>query len=57
MVHCPECEAEITDASDVEFLDMESKMAGLFKLAKRFYVAACDDCGAAIGTGVAGGGG
>ncbi|WP_436927352.1 hypothetical protein [Halosimplex amylolyticum] len=57
MVHCPECEAEIVDSSDVEFVDMESKMAGLFKSAKRFYVAACDDCGAAIGTGVAGGGG
>ncbi|WP_459192453.1 hypothetical protein [Halosimplex sp. J119] len=57
MVHCPECEAEIVDASDVEFVDMDAKMAGIFRSAKRFYVAACDDCGAAIGTGVAGGGG
>jgi predicted nucleic-acid-binding Zn-ribbon protein len=57
MVHCPECETEIADESDVQFLDIDSKMAGIFKSSKRFYVVACDDCGVAIGSGVAGGGG
>jgi len=57
MVHCPECEGEIADVEDVEFLDMDSEIAGLFRSSKRFYVVACNDCGAAIGSGVAGGGG
>jgi len=57
MVHCPECEAEIVDESDVEFVDMDSTMAGLFRSAKRFYVVGCNSCGAVIGSGVAGGGG
>lgn len=57
MVHCPECEADIADSDDVEFVDMDAKMAGIFRSSKRFYVAACGDCGAAIGSGVAGGGG
>jgi transcription elongation factor Elf1 len=57
MVHCPECDHEMTDESDVEFLDVDAKMAGLFKSSKRFYVVACGECGVAIGSGVAGGGG
>jgi len=24
MVHCPHCESELTEADDVEFLDMDS---------------------------------
>lgn len=57
MVHCPECDAEIAEESDVEFVDLDSKMAGIFRSSKRFYVVACNDCGAAIRSGVAGGGG
>jgi len=57
MVHCPECDGTIAAESDVEFVDLDSKMAGLFRSSKRFYVVACGDCGAAIGSGVAGGGG
>lgn len=57
MVHCPECEATVADQNDVEFADMDAKMAGLVGSSKRFYVVACNACGAAIGSGVAGGGG
>lgn len=57
MVHCPECQAEITEESDVEFNDLDAKIAGLFRSSKRFYVVGCSSCGAAIGSGVAGGGG
>ena len=54
MVHCPECDGEIADGSDVEFAEMDAKI-GFFKASKRFYVVACDSCGATIGSGVAGG--
>ena len=57
MVHCPECESEIASESDVEFVDLDSKMSGIFRSSKRFYVVACNNCGAAIGSGVAGGSG
>jgi predicted nucleic-acid-binding Zn-ribbon protein len=57
MVHCPECDGEIAEESDVEFVDLDAKMAGIFRSSKRFYVVACNNCGAAIGSGVAGGGG
>jgi predicted nucleic-acid-binding Zn-ribbon protein len=57
MVHCPECEASIEEEQDVTFMDVDSKMEGIFRSSKRFYVVGCADCGAAIGTGVAGGGG
>ena len=57
MVHCPECDGEIAEEKDVEFVDLDAKMAGLFRSSKRFYVVACENCGAAIGSGVAGGGG
>jgi len=53
MVHCPECDAEMADQDDVAFLDMEST-TGFFTASKRFYLVACDNCGAAIGSGVAG---
>ena len=53
MVHCPECETTLSEQSDVEFLDMDST-TGFFTASKRFYLVACADCGAAIGSGVAG---
>ncbi|UPV99736.1 hypothetical protein M0R88_14595 [Halorussus gelatinilyticus] len=53
MVHCPECETTLEEQADVEFLDMDST-TGIFKTSKRFYLVACADCGAAIGSGVAG---
>ena len=53
MAHCPECETTLAEESDVEFVDMGSK-SGFFKASKRFYLVACADCGAAIGSGVAG---
>ena len=53
MVHCPECDERIDEESDVEFLDMGAK-TGFFAASKRFYLVACDACGAAIGSGVAG---
>jgi len=56
MVHCPECDGEIAEESDVDFVDLDAKMSGLFRSSKRFYVVACNNCGAAIGSGVAGGG-
>jgi len=31
MVHCPECESEIASESDVEFVDLDSKMSGIFR--------------------------
>jgi hypothetical protein len=57
MVHSSECGGEIAEESDVEFVDLDAKMAGIFRSSKRFYVVACNDCGVAIGSGVAGGGG
>jgi hypothetical protein len=57
MVHCPDCDGEIAEELDVEFLDLDAKMAGLVRSSERLYVVACNDCGAAIGSGVAGGGG
>lgn len=53
MVHCPECDSTLSKQSDIEFVEMDAT-TGIFKASKRFYVAACDHCGAAIGTGVAG---
>jgi hypothetical protein len=57
MVHCPECDGDIASEEDVEFVDLDASMAGLFRSSKRFYFVACNNCGAAIGSGVAGGGG
>ncbi|NHN43298.1 hypothetical protein G9C85_16900 [Halorubellus sp. JP-L1] len=53
MVHCPECDATLAEETDVEFADFGAK-SGFFKASKRFYLVACGDCGAAIGSGVAG---
>lgn len=53
MVHCPECDATLSDQSDVEFVDMGAK-TGVFKASKRFYLVACGNCDAAIGGSVAG---
>jgi predicted nucleic-acid-binding Zn-ribbon protein len=53
MVHCPECEATLDAEQDVDFVEMAAT-SGIFKPSKRFYVVACDECGAAIGGGVAG---
>lgn len=50
---CPECETELREEIDVDFVDMGSK-SGFFKASKRFYLVACTNCGAAIGSGVAG---
>jgi hypothetical protein len=53
MVHCPECEATLDAEQDVDFVEMAAE-SGIFAASKRFYVVACDECGAAIGGGVAG---
>lgn len=53
MVHCPECEATLAEKSDVEFIEMDAT-TGIFVASKRFYLVACNDCGVAIGSGVAG---
>ena len=53
MVHCPECEATLDGQSDVEFVDLGAE-TGFFRASKRFYVVGCGECGAAIGSGVAG---
>jgi len=53
MVHCPACDAELTDQDAVEPLGMAAT-TGCFTASKRFYLVACDNCGAAIGSGVAG---
>ncbi|QIQ75083.1 hypothetical protein GL213_00085 [Halogeometricum borinquense] len=53
MVHCPECETELTEQGDVEFVDLGAE-TGFFKASKRFYIVGCNECGAAIGSGVAG---
>ena len=48
MAHCPECETTLS-----EFIEMDAT-TGFFAASKRFYLVACADCGAAIGSGVAG---
>lgn len=53
MVHCPDCETTLSEQSDVEFIEMGAK-TGILKASKRFYLVACENCGAAIGGGVAG---
>jgi predicted nucleic-acid-binding Zn-ribbon protein len=53
MVHCPECEATLADESDVEFVKADSK-TGIIAASKRFYAANCAECGATLGSGVAG---
>lgn len=53
MVHCPECDATLSNPDDVEFVDYDAEI-GFLQASKRFYLTACADCGAAIGSGVAG---
>ncbi|WP_276270712.1 hypothetical protein [Haloarcula litorea] len=53
MVHCPECDSDLDQQQDVEFVEMDAE-TGFFAASKRFYVVACGECGAAIGGGVAG---
>lgn len=53
MVHCPECDAILADESDIEFAEMDAT-TGFLAASKRFYVADCADCGATLGSGVAG---
>ncbi|WP_176393145.1 hypothetical protein [Natronolimnobius baerhuensis] len=53
MVHCPDCGADFTSDSDVDFVEMDAS-TGFFAASKRFYLVACTECGAAIGSGVAG---
>lgn len=54
MVHCPECDATLSEHDDVEFVEMDARI-GFIKASKRFYVVACGECGVAIGGSVAGG--
>jgi predicted nucleic-acid-binding Zn-ribbon protein len=57
MAHCPECGATVGAAADVEFTDLASDLNVLsLESPKRFYAAACADCGHTFGTGVAGSG-
>ncbi|WP_439027962.1 hypothetical protein [Haloarchaeobius sp. DT45] len=53
MAHCPECDATLSEKTDVEFVEMDAT-TGFFAASKRFYLVACNHCGAAIGSGVAG---
>lgn len=52
MVHCPECETVLSEQSDVEFVEMDSSF-GFLAASKRFYLVACNECGVALGSGVA----
>ncbi len=55
MARCPECDATFNGEQDLSFEDIEVESNILsFQSAKRFYVTACNECGAIIGTGVAG---
>lgn len=54
MVHCPECDAMLEDAADVEFEDLDADSMGFFRSAKRYYVISCANCEYMIGGGVAG---
>jgi predicted nucleic-acid-binding Zn-ribbon protein len=52
---CPECDASIEESADLIFQDVGSTSGVLsLQTAKRFYVTACANCGAVVGTGVAG---
>jgi len=57
MPHCPECEATIAQPDDIEFADVDNELNLVsFESPKRFYAAACADCGHTLGAGVAGAG-
>ncbi|GAA0674801.1 hypothetical protein ACFQDG_17135 [Natronoarchaeum mannanilyticum] len=53
MVHCPECESTLAEASDVEFVETEAT-TGIIAASKRFYAVECAECGTTLGSGVAG---
>jgi predicted nucleic-acid-binding Zn-ribbon protein len=53
MVHCQECRTTLASPDDIAFREVDSS-TGFIKASKRFYVAECAECGAAIGSGVAG---
>ncbi|WP_256392075.1 hypothetical protein [Natronoarchaeum rubrum] len=53
MVHCPECEATLAEASDVEFVETDAE-TGIIAASKRFYAVECVECGTTLGSGVAG---
>lgn len=53
MAHCSECGTDFDGKDDVEFVDLGAE-SRFFKASKRFYLVACNECGAAIGGGVAG---
>jgi len=54
MVQCPECDATFAGENDLTFEDIELDREWLsIKSAKRFYITACNQCGAVIGAGVA----
>jgi predicted nucleic-acid-binding Zn-ribbon protein len=53
MTHCSECGTEFSGQQDVEFVDLGAE-SNFFQASKRFYLVACNHCGAAIGGGVAG---
>ncbi|MBX0287201.1 hypothetical protein EGH22_12740 [Halomicroarcula sp. F28] len=54
---CSECDARIASTADVEFVEWETADidALSFKAPKIMYLAACTNCEAAIGGGVAAG--
>lgn len=52
MAHCPECEATLADASDVEFVETDAT-TGIVAASKRFYAVNCAECGATLGSDVA----
>jgi len=55
MAQCPECSATFESEGDLTFEDIDAAANILsFESAKRFYVTACGQCGAIVGTGVAG---
>jgi len=53
MPHCPDCETTLSEGSDLEFVEVDSTV-GFLAASKRYYVARCANCGATIGSGVAG---
>lgn len=53
MVHCPECRTSLDTEADIVFEEVDSKL-GFVEASKRFYTASCAECGANIGSGVAG---
>jgi|APHM01.1.fsa_nt_gi hypothetical protein len=53
MAHCPNCGTTVGTADDVAFSEMGAQL-GFLKASKRFYVAACVECGHTLGSGVAG---